>query len=145
MAKKRIDKSELERCDLFCEQDYPRFYDEKEVRKKLKDKLIKGNISLRKQFPQISPLTNKDISEIFDREKRNQPKFCKKIYCNPKCDRNKPTRYVDDLAVKNFNHLKKRGAITACRPDRYAKFVKKLKPLSKTKKSVTFKNLIKFI
>jgi hypothetical protein len=132
--KKSITNEEINRCNAFCEQDYPRIYDDKVY----KQKRIKQLKSLRTLFNGKLLYTNKDMSKILKREKEYSKKTCKRIYCNPNCGRDKPLRYVSEHA-KDFNIFQKRGAITACMQDIDYKFVKKLKPMKRYK---TIKNNI---
>lgn len=129
MAKKKVTDEEIKKCNIFCEHDYPRFIDDKEYKK--------ANAKRRKYVTNTLhlPYTKNEIKLEYEKLKERIPIKCKKTYCNPKCDGKKPIRYVSNNSLKFFKNFQKRGAITSCwRTDQYAKFVKKLKPITLKKR-----------
>lgn len=124
--KNSVTNEELSRCNMFCEKDYPRIYDDNDY----KQKRIKELKSLRTLFNGKLMYTNKDIPKALQEDREYSKKTCKKMYCNPNCGKEKGLRYVSDDARKNFNHLKGRGAITACSSDKLVEVLKKIKPFN---------------
>lgn len=120
---KKITDEELEKCNFFCEKDYPRFQNSDNFIKADKKRMDYVEKLLKKKY------TIKEIKRNYKTLKNKLPKICKNIYCNPGCNK-KTLRYVSNNSIKNFNVFKKRGAITSCyRFDQYARFAKKLKSI----------------